>query len=97
MRFYTGTQFPEAYRGQIFIAEHGSWNRGEKTGYRVSVARLAGDKVVAYESFVSGWLKDGRVWGRPADVLPLPDGSLLISDDSAGAIYRVCYVASGSK
>lgn len=91
LRFYTGTQFPEAYRGQIFIAEHGSWNRGEKTGYQVSIVRLAGDKVVAYQPFVSGWLKNGRVWGRPADVLPLPDGSLLISDDHAGAIYRVRY------
>ena len=91
MRFYTGTMFPPDYRNQIFIAEHGSWNRSKKTGYRISLVRLSGDKAVAYETFASGWLQGETAWGRPADVLVLPDGSLLIADDRAGAIYRVTY------
>jgi len=91
MRFYTGTQFPPAYRGQIFIAEHGSWNRSKKSGYRVTLVKLDGARAVAYEPFVTGWLQGEEAWGRPADVLVLPDGSLLISDDTAGAIYRVRY------
>ena len=91
MRFYTGTQFPAAYRGQIFIAEHGSWNRSRKSGYRISLVRLAGGRAVAYESFASGWLQGETAWGRPADVLVLPDGSLLVADDHAGAIYRIVY------
>jgi glucose/arabinose dehydrogenase len=96
MRFYSGTQFPAAYRGNIFIAEHGSWNRSSKVGYQV--VRVAIDRqgrAGAPEPFLYGFLQvDGgreSVWGRPADVLPLPDGSLLVSDDTAGAIYRVRY------
>jgi glucose/arabinose dehydrogenase len=92
MRFYTGSQFPAEYRNQIFIAEHGSWNRSAPIGYRVTLVRLANGKAVSYEPFVEGWLgKGGKVWGRPVDVQPLPDGSLLISDDKAGAIYQVRY------
>jgi len=91
MRFYTGTAFPERYRNAVFIAEHGSWNRSKKNGYRVSVVRLQGKRAVSYEPFVSGWLQDGSAWGRPADVLVMPDGSLLVSDDHAGAIYRVVF------
>ncbi len=91
MRFYTGTQFPPKYRKQIFIAEHGSWNRSKKIGYRVSLVRLNGDKPVSYETFASGWLQGESAWGRPADVLVLPDGSLLVADDYAGAIYRITY------
>jgi glucose/arabinose dehydrogenase len=94
MRFYTGTQFPERYRNAVFIAEHGSWNRSSKTGYRVSVVRLQGGRAVSYEPFVSGWLQGDSAWGRPADVLAMPDGSLLVSDDHAGAIYRVTYRGS---
>jgi len=93
MRFYTGTQFPAAYRNQVFIAEHGSWNRSRKIGYRVTLVTLEGDKAVRYEPFVEGWLQGDRAWGRPADVLVAPDGSLLVSDDSAGAIYRIRYKA----
>lgn len=89
--FYTGRQFPKKYQNQLFVAEHGSWNRSEKTGYRVAIAKVKGEQVVAYESFVSGWLEDGFVWGRPAYVLVLADGSVLISDDKSGAIYRVSY------
>ncbi len=94
MRFYRGRQFPARYRGAIFVAEHGSWNRSRKAGYRVSVVRLDGDRVIAYEPFVTGWLQGETAWGRPADVLGLPDGSLLVSDDHAGAIYRIVYRAS---
>jgi len=94
MRFYTGTTFPEHYRNAVFIAEHGSWNRSKKTGYRVSVVRLQGNRAVSHEPFVSGWLQGDDAWGRPADVLVMPDGSLLISDDHAGAIYRVVYRGS---
>ena len=91
MRFYTGTMFPPEYRNQIFIAEHGSWNRSKKSGYRVALVRLQGNKAVAYEAFASGWLQGETAWGRPADVLVLPDGSLLVADDYANAIYRITY------
>lgn len=91
MRFYTGHQFPEAYRNQIFIAEHGSWNRSSKVGYRVSLVTLKGNQAVSYTAFATGWLQGQTAWGRPADVLVLPDGSLLVSDDLAGAIYRIRY------
>ena len=91
MRFYSGTQFPAAYRNQIFIAEHGSWNRSRKIGYRVTLVRLEGGRAVAYEPFATGWLQGEKAWGRPADVLVDRDGSLLVSDDSAGAIYRIAY------
>jgi len=91
MRFYTGNQFPVQYHNQVFIAEHGSWNRSKKIGYRVSLVRLQDGKAVAYESFASGWLQGETAWGRPADVLVLPDGSLLVADDQAGAIYRITH------
>jgi glucose/arabinose dehydrogenase len=91
MRFYTGTMFPEAYRQQIFIAEHGSWNRTTPSGYRVTLVRLDNDRAVSYEPFAAGWLHEGRAWGRPVDVLVMPDGSLLVSDDRADVIYRITY------
>lgn len=92
MRFYTGSQFPAAYRNQIFIAEHGSWNRSRKIGYRVTLVRLGQNgKAMSYETFASGWLQGESVWGRPADIHMLPDGSLLVSDDHAGAVYRIRY------
>ena len=92
MRFYTGTQFPAAYREQAFVAEHGSWNRSTKIGYRVSLVRVdPSGRATGYETFAEGWLDGGSVWGRPADVLVAPDGSLLVSDDYAGAIYRIRY------
>jgi glucose/arabinose dehydrogenase len=93
--------FPEEYRNQIFIAEHGSWNRSKPLGYRVMVAKLQGDRVVSYEPFAEGWLEGilrqsgqrtiGDAWGRPVDVLVMPDGALLVSDDEGGAIYRISY------
>ncbi|KJK23152.1 sorbosone dehydrogenase [Burkholderiaceae bacterium 16] len=92
MRFYTGSQFPAEYRNSIFIAEHGSWNRSTKVGYRiVRVVLNESGQAVRQEVFAQGWLQDGKAWGRPADVLVAPDGSLLISDDTAGAIYRIRY------
>ena len=91
MRFYTGTMFPEAYRGQIVIAEHGSWNRSTRIGYRLMLVRLQGNKAVSYEPFAEGWLSNGSVWGRPVDVLVMPDGALLVSDDYAGAVYRISW------
>jgi glucose/arabinose dehydrogenase len=91
MRFYTGTMFPPEYRNQIFVAEHGSWNRTVPIGYRITLVRLEGDRAVHDEVFAEGWLKNGRAWGRPVDVLVMPDGALLVSDDRAGAIYRISY------
>ncbi|MFO7595837.1 MAG: PQQ-dependent sugar dehydrogenase [Desulfocurvibacter africanus] len=92
MKFYTGQMFPAQYRGQVFMAEHGSWNRTEPVGYRVTMAKLKGDVVVDYAVFASGWLEaDGSKWGRPVDVLVMPDGALLVSDDHAGAIYRIAF------
>jgi glucose/arabinose dehydrogenase len=96
LAFYDSEQFPQEYRNQIFIAEHGSWNRSEKIGYRVSLVRLdeSGRNPVSYEVFADGWLQGGKVTGRPADVLVARDGSLLISDDKAGKIFRVSYDAA---
>jgi glucose/arabinose dehydrogenase len=91
MRFYTGSMFPSEYKNQIFIAEHGSWNRSTPIGYRVTLVRLSGNKAVSYEVFADGWLQGASAWGRPVDVLVMPDGALLVSDDSAGAIYRIYY------
>jgi len=91
MRFYTGTMFPAAYRHRILIAEHGSWNRSTPIGYRVMMVTLSGNRVTAYEPFVEGWLQGRKPWGRPVDVLVMPDGALLVSDDLAGVIYRVTY------
>lgn len=91
MRFYTGEQFPTEYQDQVFIAEHGSWNRSEKIGYRVSLVRLEGGQAISYEPFAEGWLQGQSAWGRPVDVEVMPDGSLLVSDDVAEAIYRISY------
>jgi glucose/arabinose dehydrogenase len=94
MRFYTGRTFPEPYHNQIFIAEHGSWNRTDKIGYQVSLVRLKGNQAVAYEPFATGWLLGDTAWGRPVDVEIMPDGSMLVSDDKNGAIYRIAYNAA---
>ncbi|GHU47025.1 sorbosone dehydrogenase [Betaproteobacteria bacterium] len=83
--------FPPEYHGHIFIAEHGSWNRSEKSGYRVTLVKLNGNRAVSYTPFATGWLQGQNAWGRPADIEELPDGSLLIADDYAGAIYRVTF------
>lgn len=93
MRFYTGKMFDSSYTNQIFIAEHGSWNRSIPIGYRVTLVKLdAAGKSLGYSTFAEGWLQpDGKVLGRPVDVQQMPDGALLISDDYSGVIYRVIY------
>lgn len=97
LKFYTGTQFPEEYRGDIITAQRGSWNRSEPIGYQLVRVMFDDDKqITGYESFVEGWLQDGEAWGRPNDVLQLPDGSLLVSDDFNGVIYRVSYGETAS-
>ena len=91
--FYTGHQFPDEYQNDAFVAQHGSWNRSSKVGYQVLRVRFdAAGRALGVEPFITGWLRpDGAVIGRPVDVEELPDGSLLISDDKAGLIYRVTY------
>jgi len=91
MRFYSGSMFPASYHNQVFIAEHGSWNRSRRIGYRITLVRLRENRAVSYEPFAEGWLQDGRVRGRPVDLQVMPDGSMLVSDDKAGAIYRISY------
>jgi glucose/arabinose dehydrogenase len=91
VKFYTGDMFPPEYRGQVFIAEHGSWNRSKKIGYRISLVRLDGDTAISYEPFAFGWLQGEQVSGRPVDLIVKQDGSLLVSDDQAGKIYRISY------
>ena len=91
--FYTGRQFPGDYINDAFVAQHGSWNRSSKIGYQVVRVRFdAAGNATGYEPFITGWLRpDETVSGRPVDLEELPDGSLLLSDDKAGRIYRVTY------
>jgi len=92
MRFYNGNMFPAEYKGNIFIAEHGSWNKTKKSGYQVvRVVLDAKNKPVKLEPFMTGWLEGESFWGRPVDVQVLKDGSMLVSDDETGAIFRVSY------
>jgi glucose/arabinose dehydrogenase len=92
MRFYTGTMFPPEYRNAIFIARHGSWNRTKKVGGDVIAAKLNKDgSVKSWEPFLTGFLQNNEYIGRPVDVQVMKDGSLLVSDDHAGAVYRVTY------
>ena len=91
MRFYTGKMFPAQYANQIFIAEHGSWNRSKKLGYRITLASRDQDGRMQYSTFAEGWLQGEEAWGRPVDVVVMPDGALLVSDDLAGVIYRIAY------
>lgn len=91
MRFYTGAMFPSDYHGGIFIAEHGSWNRSVPIGYRVMFVPFANGKPTDYRVFCQGWLQGTKPWGRPVDVLVMPDGSLLVSDDFKGCVYRITY------
>jgi len=91
MRFYTGSMFPVEYHNQILIAEHGSWNRSVPIGYRITLVQLDINRAVRYAVFAEGWLQGSASWGRPVDLLQLPDGSLLVSDDQAGVLYRITY------
>ena len=92
LEFYTGSQFPSEYHGVLFIAEHGSWNRSRKIGYRITMVRLeANTRSVGYEAFATGWQIGETNWGRPVDLELMEDGSMLVSDDEAGVIYRISY------
>jgi glucose/arabinose dehydrogenase len=91
LRFYTGEMFPQQYRNRIFIAQHGSWNRSTKSGYRIVSVAVTDGTVDDYEPFVEGWVENDDAWGRPVDILVMPDGALLVSDDHAGVVYRITY------
>ena len=93
IKFYIGDMFPNEYDKQIFIAEHGSWNRSQKIGYRISLVNIEGSSPTGYTPFADGWLNNSTQssWGRPVDVLIMPDGSMLVSDDYADVIYRISY------
>ena len=91
LTFYTGSQFPEEYRGDLFIAYHGSWNRSVPTGYKVVRVRMKDGEPLSVEDFLTGFLVGRNVWGRPVDLVVTKDGSLLVSDDFSGRIYRIFY------
>ncbi len=92
LAFYTGAQFPVQYRGGLFVAYHGSWNRTVPTGYKLVFIPFQDGKPGPVQDFATGWLANGSDWGRPVDVINAPDGSLFVSDDAAGLIYRIIYV-----
>ena len=92
IRFYQGGQFPEQYKNQLFVAQHGSWNRSVPHGYRIVLVRFNNGKAVSESVFADGWLeKNGNVLGRPTDILQLSDGSLLVSDNYLGVVYKIEY------
>jgi glucose/arabinose dehydrogenase len=91
VKFYTGTMFPVEYQGLILIAEHGSWNRSKKAGYRISMLRMENGQPASYDVFAEGWLQGQIAEGRPVDLLVIGDGSLLVSDDANGVVYRISY------
>ena len=92
LEFYTGKNFPAKYSNQILIAEHGSWNRTDPIGYRITMVTLdENQNSTSYEVFAEGWLQDGKSWGRPVDLELMPDGSMLVSDDYGNAVYRISY------
>jgi glucose/arabinose dehydrogenase len=94
LEFYSGESFPIEYQGDLFVAFHGSWNRSQPVGYKLVRIPIDGDEVGAVEDFAVGWLENGNSWGRPVDVLTAPDGSLLISDDAGGRIFRIYYAGN---
>ena len=98
IKFYTGTMFPQNFRNMAFVARHGSWNREQKFGFDVIVARINGGQATI-EPFLTGLLDatTNTFYGRPSYVLQLPDGSLLVSDEMNGAIYRISYRSGGSR
>jgi glucose/arabinose dehydrogenase len=98
LKFYTGNMFPAEYKNQIILAEHGSWNRSKKSGYKLSLVKVdaSGTTATSYDTFASGWMDEAtqKAWGRPVDVILLADGSMLVSDDQAGVVYRISYKSS---
>ncbi|QCK14845.1 PQQ-dependent sugar dehydrogenase [Mangrovivirga cuniculi] len=97
LTIYSGEDFPDEYNGKALIAEHGSWNRSKKIGYRITMVDLNNGEGTSYEPFIDGWLNEEEqtVWGRPVDVIELENGSLMISDDYSGTIYKVSYNEEG--
>jgi len=93
LKFYTGSMFPSEYQGDLIVAQHGSWNRSKKVGYKLMRVKIKDNKAISSEVFVEGWMDDAtqKVTGRPVDVLVLDDGSMLVSDDYAGKVYRITY------
>ncbi|MFQ5975270.1 MAG: PQQ-dependent sugar dehydrogenase [Candidatus Hydrothermarchaeales archaeon] len=91
LRFYTGDQFPEEYKNNLFVAYHGSWNRETPTGYKIVRIRFKDNEPII-EDFATGWLIEEKKWGRPVDVIVAPDGSLFISDDYAGIVYKITFI-----
>ncbi|MDT8397214.1 MAG: PQQ-dependent sugar dehydrogenase [Pseudomonadales bacterium] len=91
IEFYTGSSFPAQYRNQLFAAYHGSWNRNPPDGYKIRLMRFENNQAVGFEDFASGWMIDDKYWGRPVDIELMPDGSMLVSDDFNGVIYRIAY------
>jgi glucose/arabinose dehydrogenase len=91
VQFYTGSMFPGEYKNRMFLAQRGSWNRTEKSGFKVMMVTLRATDVPKYETFAEGWAEADKFWGRPVYTQQMKDGSLLISDDYTGAIYRVTY------
>jgi glucose/arabinose dehydrogenase len=89
--FYTGSMFPPEYKNRAFLAQRGAWNRTQKTGYQVMMVTLRTGDVPKYEVFAEGWLENNQPWGRPNYTTQMKDGSILLSDDYAGAIYRISY------
>jgi glucose/arabinose dehydrogenase len=89
--FYTGSMFPPEYKNRAFLAQRGAWNRTQKTGYKVMMVTLRSGDVPKYEVFAEGWLENNQPWGRPNYTTQMKDGSILLSDDYAGAIYRISY------
>jgi len=86
VKFYQGKQFPAQYHHKLFIAEHGSWNRSIPIGYRIMMVTINKDKASDYVPFATGWLQGKSYWGRPVDLLVMPDGAMLVSDDHAGGV-----------
>ncbi|MFN8575386.1 MAG: PQQ-dependent sugar dehydrogenase [Candidatus Sericytochromatia bacterium] len=91
IKFYKGNMFPKEYQNKVFIAEHGSWNRSKPIGYRITMLDIENDKASNYKVFAEGWLNGSSTSGRPVDILNMPDGSLLVSDDAASMVYRISY------
>jgi glucose/arabinose dehydrogenase len=91
--FYTGDQFPAEYQGQLLAAYHGSWNRNPIDGYNVRLMRFENNQAVSFEDFATGWVEENKYWGRPVDIEEMADGSILVSDDHNGVIYRISYSA----
>jgi glucose/arabinose dehydrogenase len=91
LKFNTSNNFNKDFNGDLFVAHHGSWNRTDPIGYRVVRIEFEEGKAIRQHEFASGWLDKNDAWGRPVDVLFLPDGSMLVSDDYNDCIYRIAY------